>query len=519
MKLNRSLQAGSAMLVTIMTSMIIGISLASYLQYSVTQSRSIARSQIWNTSIPAAEAGVEEALAHINDSAIGTNFALNGWTRVGDEFTRTGLVSGSRYSVRISTNRYPIIYSTGYTADNRTGAEYSRTVRVTTSSFSTGMKGIVAKGDVVMNGITSVNSFDSEDERYSTFGRYDENETKDGGYVASVYGNVTGSTIYGTVGTGPTGTATGNIGDFNWVANNTGIQPGAYNNDVNFAFPAVQAPFDGGAAAPMPGVHTLTNFAYWSTMVTTTYYPTNPASPVTTNLLGTMTVTNYPTGQSGIITNTTHMRTKTMPADGTYINMVVQGAWKEYDLITSYSYTSRTFTYSMTATNATTTTELYNNVLIADRYQVENLTMAGSQKMLVLGTNVTLYITGNFSMSGSSEVIIAPGASLKLYIGGSTSLSGNGIFNYTLDASKFMYYGLPSNTSISISGNAAFTGVIYAPSANVTLNGGGVTNYDVVGAIVANTCTMNGNFEFHYDERLGRSQVLAKYTVASWREI
>jgi hypothetical protein len=80
-------------------------------------------------------------------------------------------------------------------------------------------------------------------------------------------------------------------------------------------------------------------------------------------------------------------------------------------------------------------------------------------------------------------------------------------------------FGLPSNRNIAISGNAAFTGVIYSPHADVTMNGGGTTIYDVVGAIVANTATMNGHFQFHYDERLGRSQVLAKFAVASWREL
>jgi hypothetical protein len=40
-----------------------------------------------------------------------------------------------------------------------------------------------------------------------------------------------------------------------------------------------------------------------------------------------------------------------------------------------------------------------------------------------------------------------------------------------------------------------------------------------VGAAVTKSADMNGHFHFHYDERLGRSQVLSKYSVASWIEL
>jgi hypothetical protein len=139
--------------------------------------------------------------------------------------------------------------------------------------------------------------------------------------------------------------------------------------------------------------------------------------------------------------------------------------------------------------------------------------------MMVTGTNVVLYITGSFDMTGQSELYIAPGASLSVYVGGDMNLSGNGVFNYTMDASHLLFFGLPTSKNIAISGNATFTGVIYAPQANVTLNGGGNNTYDVVGAIVANTATLHGHFNFHYDEALGRARIISKYAVASWREL
>jgi hypothetical protein len=523
MKLRKLTEVGGTLLIVLFSSMIMGITLASYLQYTATQSRSIMRSQAWNGAIPVSEAGVEEALAHINDSTIGTNFALNGWTVISNQFQISGTVTGGRYTARISTDPYPVIVCAGYTTDGHATNEFARTVRVTTSRWATGMKGIVAKNSVTMVGITQVDSFDSEDENYSTRGRYDASKHKDGGYVASVIGTVNNATVYGSVGTGPTGSATGQVGDFGWMSSSTGIEPGHYANDVNMAFPVVQAPFSGGASSPSPGIVTLTNFSYWSTMVTTTNYPSPaPASPVTTNFFGTNVVTTYPSGISSalITTNLTlNLRSKTQPAAGTYLNGKWQGAWFYYDAITSYSYPMQTYSYSMTATNNSVTTETYTYVLTNERYEMSHLRMTGSDRLLVLGTNVTLYVDHDFSMSGNSQVIITPGAYLKLYVGEDVSLSGNGIFNYTLDATHFSLFGLPSVRNIAISGNAAFTGVIYAPTADVALNGGGVTTYDVVGAIVGASATLNGHFQFHYDERLGRSKVLSKFSVASWQEI
>src|SRR5205085_7375898 len=152
-----------------------------------------------------------------------------------------------------------------------------------------------------MGGTTTMDSFDSEDLRYSTRGRYDAAKHRAGGYAASVLGNITGTTISGSVGTGPNGTVTGNVGDFTWLASNTGIQPGHYANDVNLAFPVVQPPFNGGASSigGTSGTVTMTNYDYWATMITTTNLTlTAPASPIFTNNTGTLTTTwpTYPTG-------------------------------------------------------------------------------------------------------------------------------------------------------------------------------------------------------------------------------
>src|SRR5438477_7070151 len=68
---------GSVLLVTLLTSVILGIGLASYLSLVSSQNYSTMRSLAWNAATPLAEAGIEEALTHLNDD---TNLAANNWT-------------------------------------------------------------------------------------------------------------------------------------------------------------------------------------------------------------------------------------------------------------------------------------------------------------------------------------------------------------------------------------------------------------------------------------------------------
>jgi hypothetical protein len=164
----------------------------------------------------------------------------------------------------------------------------------------------------------------------------------------------------------------------------------------------------------------------------------------------------------------------------------------------------------------------YSNLLPGGNYQVSGL--AGS--VYVSGTNTVLYVTGSISLSGNgsgngSGIVIGPGASLTLYMAGATtSVSGNGVANLTGQASAFAYYGLPSNTQISISGNAAFYGTIYAPEADFSLKGSGNTSTnDFTGASITKSTTMGGNFMFHYDESLSRLTTLGGYSPLSWTEL
>jgi hypothetical protein len=167
----------------------------------------------------------------------------------------------------------------------------------------------------------------------------------------------------------------------------------------------------------------------------------------------------------------------------------------------------------------------YTYLLLGGNYLMSSLSMSGQQQMLVTNRTI-LWVTGNVSLSGQAQIIIATNSSLDLYVGTSSgspvsaSLGGNGIANNSIgNATNFFYHGLPSNTSVSFSGNAAFTGVIYAPNAALALGGGGNNTYDFVGASVSATATLNGHFNFHYDEALGRIGPRRGYVITSWNEV
>src|SRR5213593_547117 len=134
----------------------------------------------------------------------------------------------------------------------------------------------------------------------------------------------------------------------------------------------------------------------------------------------------------------------------------------------------------------------YTYVLGSDNYRLSNLSMGGSQTMLVTG-RATLWVQGSITISGNSKIVVSPSGILILYAGTAAgtnttaSIGGGGIVNQTYRALGFQYYGLPTHTSMNLTGNGNFVGTIYAPNAGLTLNGGGASDEDFSGATIART--------------------------------
>ncbi|HEY1172826.1 MAG TPA: hypothetical protein VGH19_15770 [Verrucomicrobiae bacterium] len=528
------------LIITVVISAIIGLTLAAYLSMVQSQHLSVMRSQSWNAAIPACEAGIEEALAHLNSIGNGDR-ATNGWTLSDGVYVKSGSLQHAEYDVSISPADSPVVISYGYVPAPLGKGEVVRAVRVVTSRQSTGMKGLVAKGAIVLGPGSIVDSYDS---RVTLV--YNPSTAKSNAFVGAVNGSISGGQmIKGDVATGPGYTI-------------TSPHTGDASSDLSMSFPPVTAPFSGGFSPPASVTVTVTNFSVNNTTVTTNLFPSPlPASGVITNVVvktntsapatgsySAMTVsvteTVWPGSSVGtVVTNTTSISSaKYAPPDGTYIPPYVYGGSPKrysYLRIDSYTYsTSRyvyavtNFIYSTSSTNAvTTTTEQYAYVLDSDNYKTTLISLSGTQprtaEMLVRGDAV-LWVTEGLVMTGNARITILPGASLKIYVGdgeGSSAeikIAGNGVLNMPGDTEKMSIFGMSDNTVVKIAGNGTYVGTVYAPSAELQGKGSGSDVDDFQGAAIVANVSYNGHFNFHYDEKLGDNGGMMQWKINSWTE-
>jgi hypothetical protein len=153
-------------------------------------------------------------------------------------------------------------------------------------------------------------------------------------------------------------------------------------------------------------------------------------------------------------------------------------------------------------------------------------------------------VGGDYKIPDSGSVYVAPGVTVRLrvdalsfnpaniFIASATNLAGTLTVyqvqgtcsmsgNTTVQSGKaqnFFYFGLPGVTSITYAGTSSFVGCIYAPEADLTLNGGGA-NIGLIGSSITKTITMNGHYDFHFDEALLRLGPSRGYSATSWTEL
>jgi len=123
--------------------------------------------------------------------------------------------------------------------------------------------------------------------------------------------------------------------------------------------------------------------------------------------------------------------------------------------------------------------------------------------------------------TGSRDLTIRSGSNLTVYTNGDIDAHGNGVVNSGGQASAFQIYGTATTAggqSITVGGNGQLYAAVYAPNATVTLQGGGSSG-QVLGSIVANTISMNGGTDFHYDEALARLTTATGVSVSKWKEL
>jgi hypothetical protein len=155
-----------------------------------------------------------------------------------------------------------------------------------------------------------------------------------------------------------------------------------------------------------------------------------------------------------------------------------------------------------------------SQTLTSGDYWATAVNLSGTNKVTFSG-NVRLYVTGDFSSTGNALVTLIPGSKVEIYCVGSFSISGNGDINKSSTPDKLQIFGVGASASFVISGNGEINAAVYAPRSNVTISGNG----DISGAVIANSITLNGNANFHYDEALKQTGPPSGYRVRSWEEI
>ncbi|HLP76193.1 MAG TPA: hypothetical protein VK327_04680 [Candidatus Paceibacterota bacterium] len=453
----------SVLVVTLVITLILGVMLASYFGLVQAQSRSVARSQLWNNAMIVAEAGVEDGLQFLN-KYIGTPYltawsavySADGWSRPGggNVYKLTRYMNADHsiyYTVYVTNvNNAPVIRASGYVpapAWAAGGQPISRTVVVRTRIDAMFNVCMAALGtiDLKGNGVAS-DSYDSSDLAYSTNGLYIKSKRKAGGDIVtnntitnSVL-NIGNANVAGHVTTGPNGTIqqgpNDTVGDLAWVdANTPGIKPGWSGNDLNVVFNNVVLP----------------NVSWFT------------ASGVGTGGSGTA-----PDGKS-------YDHIFTSPFD----TMISPGNYTVSDDGDIYVGTNVFVRLNITASD-------FN----PDKIFVAGVTTNEAGKLVG-------YLNGPMGQS------VTLGTDDKTQSGRPVNL---------------MFLGTTNCTSLSYKGNGDFTGVIYAPQADFHLAGGGSSSVDFCGSSVTRTVQMNGHYKFHYDENLRNVGPNNGYVTTSWKE-
>jgi hypothetical protein len=143
-----------------------------------------------------------------------------------------------------------------------------------------------------------------------------------------------------------------------------------------------------------------------------------------------------------------------------------------------------------------------------------------SNSVVTITSDVTLYITGDFSMLSNTQLNIADGVNVTIYLGGTFNQDSNSqINNLSQDPTSLLIMGTDSfNGTMTWNSNSDFYGAVYVPRAHVDFR----SNSDFYGSITADTFEFNSNARFHYDLALAglkRDDMEdLPYGIKSWKE-
>ncbi len=193
-------------------------------------------------------------------------------------------------------------------------------------------------------------------------------------------------------------------------------------------------------------------------------------------------------------------------------NNGIESGWVTYDANVSFPAIDDAPAGGLTPLSGTVGGVGYQYVLSGGTYDVSQLTGGA-----FVTADSTLIVRDRFSIDASKAIVLATNVTLQVYCyAPDASISGQGLVNPGT-GKNFLYFGMPRNTSMKFNGLVDFTGLVYAPDADITMGGGGnAINFQ--GAVMGKSLTLGGGFNMHYDESLKNFRK-AGYVVVTWNEI
>ncbi len=142
--------------------------------------------------------------------------------------------------------------------------------------------------------------------------------------------------------------------------------------------------------------------------------------------------------------------------------------------------------------------------------------------LVVEGGDVVLHVTGDIQLGNSCEIVVMDNSTLTIYADGNIHCrNGSGINteNPPEEAETLQIYATGTGSQFfDIKAKSQFTGVIYAPDADVDL----YANGDAYGSIVARDFEYKAGGNFYYDEALQKKNTVndeaVQFVVTRWSE-
>jgi hypothetical protein len=157
---------------------------------------------------------------------------------------------------------------------------------------------------------------------------------------------------------------------------------------------------------------------------------------------------------------------------------------------------------------------------------ISGISLSGNAgNILSITGRVVFVLSGDIEVKGSASISLNADSSVEIYTANDVAIGGGGITNTDGKATDFSVFGTApmdgddAGQDITIVGNGQLAATVYAPNADVSLNGGG-TDGEVLGGVVALTATITGGSAFHFDEALWDiTDGDGTYSVDSWLEM